>query len=60
MRRLQNHPWIVDPFHNADRHDPLEEDNHSSPDLGHILTWNLDVRKHCDPDVQSDFSGTFC
>ncbi|EKV16295.1 hypothetical protein Pdw03_6463 [Penicillium digitatum] len=53
IRRLQRHPWIVDPFHDADRDDPLKEDNQCSPDLGHILNWHAEVQKYYHTDVRS-------
>lgn len=39
VRRLQQHPWIVDPFNDAGHSDPLDEEKHSILDRQSVLEW---------------------
>lgn len=54
MRRLQQHLWITDPFHDAGDEDPPDEENQQFPDLAEILNWSAKVQDHHQLDGYSD------
>ena len=43
IRKLQQHPWIVDPFDDGGQSDPLNEKRHSKLDRKSILEWTAKV-----------------
>jgi hypothetical protein len=48
IRRLQRHPWIVDPFDDGGKHDPLEERKYCEVPRERILEWNSEVNIYRD------------
>lgn len=44
VRRLQRHPWIIDPFDSVDG-EPVEEPKHRQLCVDDILRWNSEVEK---------------
>ena len=43
IRELHKHPWIVDPFEDGGKNDPLEEGNRSMIDEESVLKWIAEV-----------------
>lgn len=41
-RRLQRHPWIIDPFDSLEN-EPVEEPKHQQLCVDSILRWNSEV-----------------
>lgn len=46
VRRLQKHPWIVDPFFDSQESDPVEEPKIESFSAENIMRWDDEVEKY--------------
>lgn len=54
VRRLQQYPWIVDPFHDAGHDDAPDEEKQPCSDSAGILKWAATVQEHHKQDAYSD------
>ncbi|PWY72383.1 hypothetical protein BO70DRAFT_342415 [Aspergillus heteromorphus CBS 117.55] len=46
IRRIQLHPWVVDPFDDNGQDEPVEADNHRELDRDSIIQWRSKVENH--------------